>query len=175
MNLVELFMRAREHAAELCSCWVVKSLGGFLIAAVYNLHVQLLLAFTGLVVIDLVSKWIALSRRYLTERRGKENPSLWACVLSMRKAHRARYIKSSEMKHRFAGKILVYAMIVLTGGLIDGMMLLLQKPMWAVTLLVGYLSVSEIISIVENLQDAGVKEAEQLHEILKKKMEGLKK
>ena len=53
-------------------------------------------------------------------------------------------------------------------------MVVMDKPTWAVLLLVGYLSITELISIVENLQDAGVEEAEKLHEILEKKRDTLK-
>ena len=78
------------------------------------------------------------------------------------------------MKHRFLGKILVYLFVVFAGGLADYIMTVMGKPTWAVLLLVGYLSITEMISIVENLQDAGVEEAEKLHEILEKKRESLK-
>ena len=175
MNFTMLWRYAHEHICELSDLWLIKCLGALFIAVAFNLHAQLLLACTGLVVIDLVSKWIALSHQYLVERRGRQNPSFLSCILNMRKAQRARYIRSNEIKHRFLGKIIVYILVVFAGGVIDLMMQVLQKPNWAVVLLVGYLSIAELISIIENLQDAGVEEAEQLHEILKKKMEGLKK
>jgi len=50
----------------------------------------------------------------------------------------------------------------------------MDKPTWAVLLLVGYLSITELISIVENLQDAGVEEAAKLHDLLEKKRDVLK-
>lgn len=175
MNFAELGKYIQAHVYELSDFWLVKCVGALFIAIVFNLHAQLLLAFTGLVIVDLISKWIALSRQYLIKSRRRKNPSFWACVLNMYNAREARYIKSSEIKHRFLGKIIVYILVVFAGGVIDLMMQVLQKPTWAVVLLVGYLSIAELISVVENLQDAGVEEAARLHEILEKKMEGLKK
>jgi len=46
--------------------------GALFIAIVFNLHAQLLLAFTGLVIVDLISKWIALSRQYLIKSRRRK-------------------------------------------------------------------------------------------------------
>ena len=94
--------------------------------------------------------------------------------MNIPKARAAGYIKSEAMKHRFLGKIIVYFAVTLAGGLIDYTMTVMDKPTWGVVLLVGYLSITELISIVENLQDAGVEEAEKLHEILEKKRDALK-
>jgi len=44
------------------------------------------------------------------------------------------------------------------------------RPSMAVSLVVGYLSVNELLSIVENLQDAGVEEAKRLKEIIDRKL-----
>ena len=49
------------------------------------------------------------------------------------------------------------------------------SPPWATVLLIEYLAITELMSIVENLETAGVKAAGDLHGILEKKMEGLKK
>ena len=89
-------------------------------------------------------------------------------------ARKAGYIKSEAMKHRFLGKIVVYLCVVFAGGLADYIMVVMDKPTWAVLLLFGYLSITELISIVENLQDAGVEEAAKLHDILEKKRDVLK-
>lgn len=79
------------------------------------------------------------------------------------------------MKHRFAGKIIVYMVIAITGATFDKMMRDMGSPPWATVLLIGYLAITEMMSIAENLEAAGVKAAGDMHEILKKKMEGLKK
>ena len=46
---------------------------------------------------------------------------------------------------------------------------MLDKPEFGVVLTVGYLAVTEFLSILENLQAAGVKEASQLHDLIEKK------
>lgn len=174
MDMTELFQSANGTLNHLSENWIVKLSGAAFMGMACSMHGQLLLAFVGLVVIDLFTKWIALSREHLMKRKRKTPPTLWQCFCNILKARRAGYIKSEPMKHRFLGKILVYFFVVFAGGLADYIMKVMEKPTWAVLLLVGYLSITEMISIMENLQDAGVEEAGKLHELLEKKRESLK-
>ena len=174
MDFAELFSSAKGTAANLVNNGAVKFVGASIVGAACSMHGQLLLAFVALVIIDLVTKWIALSKEYLTKRKRKKNVTLWQCVVNIPAARSAGYIKSEAMKHRFLGKIIVYLLVVFAGALADNIMMTMGKPQWAVVLLVGYLSVTELISILENLQDAGVEEAGQLHDILEKRREQIK-
>lgn len=174
MDFTELYQSAAGTVEHLSENWVMKLAGAAFVGAACSMHGQLLLAFVALVVIDLVTKWLALSREYLVKKKKKKDPSLWLCFKNILKARKAGYIKSEAMKHRFLGKILVYLLVVFAGATIDNIMMTMDKPQWAVVLLAGYLSVTELISILENLQDAGVEEAEKLYEILEKKRDALK-
>ena len=174
MDFAELLHSAHSTIAHLSSNKAVKFVGASVLGGVCSMHGQLLLAFVGLVIIDLLTKWIALSKEHLSKRKRKKPYTLWECVVNIPKARKAGYIKSEAMKHRFLGKICVYFCVVFAGALADHIMETMQKPTWAVLLLVGYLSVTELISILENLQDAGVEEAGQLHDILEKKRDSIK-
>ena len=172
--LQELYSSASQSAHSLSNHWAVKGLFAAIIGAAYSMHAQLLLAFVGLVFLDLVTKWVALSYSHLAKRRKKNPPTLWQAVKNIPQARKAGYIKSTVMKDRFAGKVLVYLFIVLAGGLVDNMMRSTGNPAWAVVLCVGYLSATEMISILENLQDAGVEEAAKLHEIIENRKNAIK-
>ena len=174
MDMTELYENMIGTVGHLGENWAVKFAGASIVGAACSMHGQLLLAFVALVIIDLVTKWIALSKEYLTRRKRKKNVTLWQCIVNIPAARAAGYIKSETMKHRFLGKIIVYLLVVFAGALADNIMMTMGKQTWAVVLLVGYLSVTELISILENLQDAGVEEAEKLHEILEKKRDTLK-
>lgn len=174
MDITELYQNMDGTIGHLSEHWAVKLIGAAFMGVACSMHAQLLLAFVGLVIVDLLTKWLALSRAHLMKRKRKTPPTLWQCFCNILKARKAGYIKSEAMKHRFLGKILVYLFVVFAGGLADYIMTVMDKPTWAVLLLVGYLSVTELISIMENLQDAGVEEVEKLHEILEKKRETLK-
>ncbi len=168
MDFGELFSSAKGTATHLGNNGIVKFIGASVVGGVCSMHGQLLLAFVALIVIDLITKWIALSKEYLVKRKRRKNPTFWQCVTAIPAARKAGYIKSETMKHRFLGKIAVYLLVVFAGAAADHIMLTLDKPQWAVLLLVGYLSVTELVSILENLQDAGVEEAGQLHDIIEK-------
>lgn len=174
MDFTELFNSAKGTASHLSHNGTVKFVGASVVGAACSMHGQLLLAFVALVVIDLVTKWMALSKEYMTKKKRRKNTTLWQCIVNIPAARKAGYIKSEAMKHRFIGKIIVYLLVVFAGALADHIMQTMDKPTWAVLLLVGYLSITELISILENLQDAGVEEAGQLHDILEKKKEQLK-
>lgn len=174
MDFSELFHSARGTAANLSQNGTVKFIGASIVGAACSMHGQLLLAFVALIVVDLVTKWLALTNEYLTKRKRKKNPSLWQCVINIPAARKAGYIKSEAMKHRFLGKIIVYLLVVFAGATVDNIMMTMHNPAWAVVLLVGYLSITELISILENLQDAGVEEAGKLHDMIEKKRDTLK-
>lgn len=174
MDMSELYQNMVGTVGHLSENWAVKLAGAAFMGMACSMHGQLLLAFVALVVIDLVTKWLALSREYLVKKKKRKNPSLWVCFKSILQARRAGYIKSEPMKHRFLGKVLVYLLVVFAGATIDNIMMTMDKPQWAVVLLAGYLSVTELISILENLQDAGVEEAGQLHDMVEKKRDALK-
>ena len=174
MDFTELFHSAKGTASHLGQNGVVKFIGASIVGAACSMHGQLLLAFVGLIIVDLVTKWIALSKEHLSKRKRKKPYTLWECIVNIPKARKAGYIKSTEMKHRFLGKMIVYLIVVFAGALADNIMQTMGKPQWAVLLLVGYLSITELISVLENLQDAGVEEAGQLHDILEKKRDSMK-
>ena len=174
MDFTELFQSAKGTATHLSDNGIVKFVGASIVGGICSMHGQLLLAFVGLIVIDLITKWIALSKEYLVKKKRRKNPTFFQCVTSIPAARKAGYIKSEAMKHRFLGKIIVYLLVVFAGAFADHIMQTMDKPQWAVLLLVGYLSITELISILENLEDAGVEEAGQLHDILEKKRDSLK-
>ena len=175
MNMSELYVAGMRTINQLAHGAALKAAGSFVFAVFAHMHTQLLLGFAFLVALDLFTKWTALSRARLLKYRRKKPPTFYECVWGIWKARKVGYIKSSEMKHRFAGKIIVYMVIALTGATYDKMMNDMGSPPWATALLVGYLAITEMMSIVENLEAAGVEAAGDLHKMVEKKMEGLKK
>lgn len=168
MNFEQLFSAIGHAWNNLLSLWGIKLVMSAVVGALLSYHGRLLTIFVALVVIDLLTKWFQLSRQYLVDNE-EEDLSAWAVLMAMRKARRAGYIKSDAMKHRFLGKIAVYMVFTFCAALLDGTFKTMGNPQFAVILTVGYLAVTEFLSILENLQAAGIKEAEKLHELLEKK------
>ncbi|MBQ7515696.1 MAG: phage holin family protein [Schwartzia sp.] len=128
-------------------------------------HASLLACFSLLVVLDCLTRWIALAYAYCRERG--QAVSLMGAVLAIPAARRAGRIDSRTMKERGLSKLLLYAVCVLVACLADGMMAAIGAPGWLLRLIVSYMAVTETLSIVENLSDAGVKSLAELAAKLK--------
>ncbi len=143
-----------------------------LLAVVFSSHATALMAFVVLILIDLATKWLSLSYKYLTDQGTcQEKAGLWQCALNMGNAFNQKYITSEMMKTKFAGKIILYMILVsavvhvdfMVGG--EGIFL---KAAWY------YLAATEAVSIIENLRDAGVQSLDPLLAFIRSKLGGLK-
>ena len=134
----------------------------------YEDHVQIFAAFALLVCFDLATKLLALSRQHLVDT-GTDQPSLWQAFRNVRKARRAGYIKSDIMRKRFVPKILTYFGVVSAALMLDFILEKTHAPAFAATLVIGYLSLTEFISILENMQSSGIDEAGALVEMARRR------
>lgn len=163
--LAESFLGAIKT---LLAGWNYKAIAAALITLLFHKHAILFYAFAALVFIDCFTRWIALAHDYLIEK-GTEKPSLVQSIVGIKAARSAGYIKSDIMKHRFLGKIAVYLFCVMAAASGDLIMVELKQPTWAVTTIIGYLTVTELLSIVENLNAAGVEALQGLIDKIRKK------
>lgn len=125
--------------------WPAKLLAAGVITIVIH-HATLLLLFSLLVILDTVTRWIAIAYDY-TGRTG-----LIDAIKGIPAAHRARAISSAEMRRGFAEKLISYIILVFGGAIVD------HETGTAVfaNMIISYLSATELLSIIENLNDAGV-------------------
>jgi putative prophage lambdaLm01, holin len=65
--------------------------------------------------------------------------------------------------------MLTYFGVVAAAWLVDSMCLHAGAPTVAVVVVVGYLSVTELLSILENLQKSNVEGAGELYDLIRKK------
>ena len=146
--------------------WPFKLAGGAILLIIAR-HAMLFSAFTALVAIDLFAKFIALSYEML-KAQGVENPSFVESIKSIPEAHRQRIINSHEMKTQFLGKILMYIFAVFTAGLADFMIGHVNFGQ----MVIAYLASTELLSVIENLDDAGVSALHGLVSLVKRKTGG---
>ena len=129
-------------------------------------HAMLFLYFVLLVFLDCLTRWIAISYRHLMEQ-GEVKPSLVRAIYKIPAARRAGKIESRVMKEQGLCKLLLYGVCVIVACLVDLMMATLHAPGWMVNLMVSYMAITETLSVVENLSDAGVDSLARLVEKLK--------
>ena len=148
--------------------WAIKVVISCIVSITVQEHAQIFVAFAWLVAVDLVTKWLALSRQCLVDH-GTESPTLWQAVCGIRLARRLGYIRSEEMRKRFTHKILTYIGVVTSSLVMDFLQVRAHLPAFAANLTIGYLATTEFISILENMQRSGVEEAGGLVAIVKKR------
>lgn len=161
-----IFNEIQKNFNTLMDNFVIKIIGsGVVIMLVY--HSMLCALFAIVVCLDLYTRWIALTKKYL-ESEGKES-SLFECVKSMNTARKAGYINSYMMRKHFVSKMLTYFIAVFGAFIVDTILVKIgTKPMMVTTAL-GYLATTEMLSVIENLDEAGVVMVHDLVEILKGK------
>lgn len=161
-----ILIEIQKNFNSLMDNFILKIIGsGVVIMLVY--HSMLCALFTVMVCLDLYTRWIALTKKYL-ESEDKES-SLLDCVKSMNTARKAGFINSYMMRKCFVSKMLTYFIAVFGAFIVDVILTKIGTKPTMVTTALGYLATTEMLSVVENLDEAGVAMVHDLVEILKGK------
>lgn len=144
----------------------IKIIGSFVLLAVGD-HTLMFLAFSILVGTDIVSRWIAISYQMIANEKG--SATLWKSIITIPEARRKGLIKSSVMKEQGLSKLFLYLLCVITAGMTDYLARSIGENSEFTPLVIGYLTSTEALSIIENLSDAGVSGLKEIVEKLKKK------
>ena len=167
MNFDALKFAAFNAAQTLWHGISYKSIAAAILAILLHKHAVLFIAFSALVFIDCFTRWMSLSYKRL-QGMG-QTPSVMQIIGGIEAARAEGLISSEVMKHRFVGKLIVYILCVLAGVLVDVCMIALHQPPWAVPLVAGYLVVTELLSICENLNDAGIEAVGEIAALVKRR------
>ena len=167
MNFDALKFAAFNAAQTLWHGISYKSIAAAILAILLHKHAVLFIAFSALVFIDCFTRWMSLSYKRL-QGMG-QTPSVMQIIGGIEAARAEGLISSEVMKHRFVGKLIGYILCVLAAVLVDVCMIALHQPPWAVPLVAGYLVVTELLSICENLNDAGIEAVQGLVNVIKKR------
>ena len=167
MDFLALRYAVYNAAHTLTNGFTYKSVIGAILAVLLHKHAVLFIAFSALVFIDCFTRWMSLSYKRL-QGMG-QTPSVMQIIGGIEAARAEGLISSEVMKHRFVGKLIVYILCVLAAVLVDVCMIALHQPPWAVPLVAGYLVVTELLSICENLNDAGIEAVGEIAALVKRR------
>lgn len=107
----------------------------------------------------------------IVEKRG----SLLTYIRYIWQAHHWRYVDSYALRDGFCSKTIIYSLLLITGFLIDLVLKISHSPIQpALAIVCCVLSITEGISICENLDSAGIKIAGEIRGLLKKRKEEIK-
>lgn len=164
MELNTLLIYTQKAVSRLIDGWPFKIAVGCIIALV-QFHLELITLFAVLIVIDLMTKWLALSYGFIKTENSE--PTVIDAIHSMPAAHRAGIISSRQMKYQFLMKMGIYIVVTIASGITDIMISSLNHPAVLMELCISYLAASELLSIIENLNDAGVSVLSGLVQLIK--------
>lgn len=136
--------------------WGVKLIAASIAGLVVH-QAFLFCAFAALVWLDCMTRWVAIAYNYSGQ------PGILAAIKAIPAAHRARAISSTEMRRGLSDKMINYIILVIGALLVDYEA---GTPIFA-NLIISYLSATEFLSIIENLNDAGVSALSGLINIIK--------
>lgn len=157
-----------EQVEKLLDLFPLKVASTMILLFFMDVRTVLFLAFAILVILDCFTRWTAISFRNI-ERISFEKPTLLQSLLGIPQARRDGKIRSGAMRQGM-DKILIYLLCTMAASSCDLIFELLHTPAWMTSFVVGYMSVTEILSIIENLSDAGVGDLRKLADRLRGKL-----
>lgn len=162
MDFNILYEYTRQGVRTLGAGWFEKAAAAS-IGAMLQMHAELMCAFIILIILDLATKLLALAKPLTADGTLAEE----ICMIP--EAHRRGLISSDVMKTRFVSKIMMYMLIAFASGVVDFMFKDMHMPAFFMTVCIGYLAATELLSVVENLNDAGVSALADLADVVKRK------
>ena len=139
--------------------------------AFLNFETQFIMfmAFIFLVFMDCFTRWMALGAAFL-KNHGHAEPRLWEACRAIPAARRAGLISSQMMKKQGMEKLILYNVSVMTAAGADFLLKSSGTAPFLTSAIVSYLVVSETLSIIENLSEAGAGGFAHLANKLRKKV-----
>lgn len=127
------------------------------------------MVFIFLVFMDCFTRWMALGAAFL-KNHGHAEPGLWEACRAIPAARRAGLISSQVMKKQGMEKLILYNVSVMTAAGADFLLENSGATPFLTSAIVSYLVVTETLSIIENLSEAGAGGFAHLANKLRKKV-----
>ena len=161
-----------KHLLQIGDYWQGKILAG-MVAVVFSEDLLVLLAiFVSLELLDIFTRWLALSRDCFLHIYPTTRCSLWRAFRFLWQARKWRWIKSDGLRDGFCDKMLIYLILLLLSGLVDGALYIAKSPRVMLTITTTVLAATEALSILENLSECDVAVIGTIKEKVKNKIEG---
>ena len=127
------------------------------------------MVFIFLVFMDCFTRWMALGAAFL-KNHGHVEPGLWEACRAIPAASRAGLISSQVMKKQGMEKLILYNVSVMTAAGADFLLKSSGTAPFLTSAIVSYLVVTETLSIIENLSEAGAGSLEKLAQQVGKRL-----
>lgn len=162
-----------KHSISLVKNLHIKFIGAGVLTSILTFvqgtYGTILDAFFWLIVLDIATRWIAIGYQYLIDK-GIEKDKITTCdkIKAIVLAFDAKILTSKIMLWGFLGKYVLFAILLIASRHIDLVLIGLGLPIdfAVVKFMLAYICYNEILSVAENLRDAGNKHLDKLIDLL---------
>lgn len=173
LEIIDFAEHILKYAISLTNNWQVKFICAGILTTALNFvqgpYGTILDAFFWLIVIDIATRWIAIGYKYLLDKGvTKDQITMFDKIQAIVLAFDEKILTSKIMLWGFFGKFILFAILLTASSYIDqvlkGLGLSLSFPV--IKFMLAYICYNEILSVAENLRDAGNDHMDKLIEIL---------
>lgn len=173
LECIDFLEHILKYAISLTNHWQVKFICAGVLTTALNFvqgpYGTILDAFFWLIVIDIATRWIAIGYQFLIDK-GIEKEKITTCdkIKAIILAFDEKILTSKIMLWGFLGKYVLFAILLIASRHIDLVLIGLGLPLEfaVVKFMLAYICYNEILSVAENLRDAGNDHMDKLIEIL---------
>lgn len=172
-DILDVYERFVTHLSKLLDYWEIKVVAGSFLSLIMTIHetdvAYIAQAIFWLIVLDIITKWFAISYEYLQEEGiPKERITVISAFYGWVPAFRAGKINSSHLGFGFVSKVIQIALLLVAGDMIDSALANshIELGIRAITFTIGYVCYSESLSIIENMRDSGVPHMDKLMDLM---------
>lgn len=159
-----------KHLCEVADFWEYKVLAGIL-AMIFTEHFfKLLVLFLILSLLDCYTRWCANSASLWKHMYPNTTGSLWIYTRRIYHTWCWRWISSAGLRQGFADKYMVYLLLIFAATVADSALTITHSPLSINSIVVTFLSVTEFISICENLSECGITFVSRIRDLVKEKV-----
>lgn len=139
-----------------------------------GVNAQLVGIFIVLEGLDILTRQVAQAAKLWRDMYPQTPGTVWQYFKFRTQARKWRYIKSQIMRNQSISKIFTYSVILFFTSLCDVAMQIAKGPGFLLTIITAILCCTELLSCLENLDEAGVNVAKELIAIVKARKEKIK-
>ena len=170
INWANTFKSLADHLPEK----IVASAGVTSVASALGVNLQLYIAFVFLMVLDTLTRYLAQTAAWWKCTYPQTPYTLYDLWRFRSESRKWRWFKSAEMRKKFVSKFCTYLIVLAASSVCDITMQTARGLGFALTVATTFLALTELCSILENLQECGVKEVQGIMSIINKRKESIK-
>ena len=143
-----------KYLHEVANYWEFKIFGALFATIFTDDFFKLMVIFCALEILDTITRMIAESKHCYDAMYTGFSHSIWTYIKFLWTARKWRFIQSDKLRSG-ADKLLTYLLLILSATIVDSALKIAgaDKVLLCTGVVVGFLSITEMLSIIENVSE----------------------